>query len=69
MGGIDGAGGSLGRGNKGCVLYVGSGPVKCEIIFVSCKPVGLHVYGVSNVRVCVGGDLGFYIYELGAMAK
>ena len=69
VGGIDGAGSSLGRGNKGCVSYVGGGPVKCEIIFVSCKPVGLHVYGVSNERVGVGCELDFYVSELGARAS
>ena len=65
MGRVDGAGGSLSGGNKGCIVYVGGGPVKCEIIFVSGKPVGLHVYGVSNYRVCVGSELCFYMCEWG----
>ena len=65
MGRVDGAGGSLSRGNKGCIVDVGGGPVKCEIIFVSCKPVGLHVYGVSNDRVCMGSELGFYMCKWG----
>ena len=43
--------------------------MKCEIIFVSCTPVGLHVYGVSDERVCVGGELGFYMCELGGYGK
>ena len=59
MGGVDRAGGGLGGGNKGCIVEVEGGSVECEVVFVSCEPVGLHVYGVSDERVGVGGELGF----------
>ena len=45
---VDRAGGGVGGVNKGCVAEVEGGSVECEVIFVSCKPVGLHVYGVNN---------------------
>ena len=59
VGGVDRAGGGLGGGNKGCIAEVEGGSVECEVVFVSCEPVGLHVYGVSDERVGVGGELGF----------
>ena len=40
---VDRAGGGVGGGNKGCVAEVEGGSVECEVIFVSCEPVGLHV--------------------------
>ena len=59
VGGVDRAGGGVGGGNKGCIAEVEGGSVECEVVVVSCEPVGLHVYGVSDERVGVGGELGF----------
>ena len=43
--------------------------MKCEIIFLACKPVRLCVQGVSNKRVCVCRELGFYVSKLGSEGK
>jgi hypothetical protein len=59
VGGVDRAGGGLDGGNKGCIVEVEGGSVELEVVFVSCEPVGLHVYGVSDERVGVDGELGF----------
>ena len=59
VGGVDRAGSSLSRDSKGCIVEFEGGSVECEVGVVSCEPVGLHVYGVSDERVGVGGELGF----------
>ena len=53
------AGGTVGRCNKGGILYGWGGWVECEVVFVTGEPVGLCVDGVSDDSIGVCCELGF----------